>query len=394
MRLTVGPPLAATILVGHATLGHAPVGNARPSTERDADSMASAAPSRHSKWLAGIALPCRGDDVGRGATQSIIWQYAGPRFHVRVNIFDTNRTCLTSHPHVVVSHVPGYMTLFWKHVLVPKLTRHYDRIFILDNDVQLSTTLGFSLAGVDRWFSHTGAMVMQPSVISASRTTRPGTGVRAHGSFTADCVAYQVSAMERLHISRSEAYEVLWDILHSIPDERLSTDTALMSTWISLICERFPGRPSGILVQSMMAVHLDTHTIRKAGLDPYYNHPTHKKVNILFFMYEHPFYGEYVNGSARLRIQQRCGRAAHKPEDLGMASSRGRKPAHAKSTEGSVRCWSDPALFDHTPAAVIRSSERSSPQRMEQRIVRPGTRATSTASGLGLKRVKAKGAAS
>ena len=237
------------------------------------------------------------------------------------------------------------MTVFWKKVLVPELTNKYDRIFILDNDVQLSPMLGFSLSAVDRWMAHTGAMILQPSVIASTRAKRAGTGIRAHSSFTADCVAYQVSTMERLHISRPEAYQVLWEILDSVPDTRLSTDTALMSLWVSLVCERFPGRPSGVLVQSMAAAHLDTHTIRKAGLDPLYNHPTHKRVNVLFFFHEHPFYGQYVNGSAKVRLQQQCGRAAHHTDDLGV-QSKGRRPARGGSaTDDPVRCWavSEPA---------------------------------------------------
>ena len=308
----------------------------------ESDSMAThtAASMTRYQWLAGIALPCKGDEVGRSATQAIIEQYAGARFHVRLNVFDSNSSCLPPHPYAIVSHVPGYMTIFWKRVLVPDLTRKYDRIFILDNDVKLSPMLGFSLAAVDRWLALTGTMVLQPSVIGASRAKRAGTGVRAHGSFTADCVAYQVNAVERLHVSRPEAYEVLWDILRSIPDERLSTDTGLMSLWISLICERFPGRPSGAVVQSITAAHLDTHTIRKAGLDPLYNHPSQKKLNVLFFMHSHPVYAQYVNGSAKSRINQRCGRPVSTLDDLGLMSKGAKRPTRPSANDEPIRCWS------------------------------------------------------
>ena len=330
---------------GVAPRAHAHLGLIeRRLAERDQAALDATASPRRSRWLAGIALPCNGDDVGRAATQKFVDQFAGPHFHVRLNIYDRNSSCVPSHRYVAVSHVPGYMTVFWKRILVPQLTRNYDRIFILDNDVQLSPAFGFSLSAVDRWLAHTGAFILQPSVIGATRAKRSGTGVRAHGAFTADCVAYMVPSIERVHISRPEAYEVLWDILDSIPDERLSTDTALMHLWVSLVCERFPGHPSAVVVQSIAAAHLDTHTIRKAGLDPFYNHPSHKKVNVLFYMHEHPVYGQYVNGSATLRLQQRCGRPARIPEDLGMASSKGRKAARGSSTAASaeepVKCWS------------------------------------------------------
>eukprot|EP00322_Chrysochromulina_rotalis_P010775 CAMPEP_0115836206 /NCGR_PEP_ID=MMETSP0287-20121206/4589_1 /TAXON_ID=412157 /ORGANISM="Chrysochromulina rotalis, Strain UIO044" /LENGTH=246 /DNA_ID=CAMNT_0003289685 /DNA_START=264 /DNA_END=1004 /DNA_ORIENTATION=- len=211
----------------------------------------------------------------------------------------------------------------------------------MDNDVQLSPILGFSLSAVDHWLAHTNAMILQPSVVGAARTKRPGTGVRAHGAFTADCVAYQVCTMERLHISRPEAYEVLWNILKNIPDVRLSTDTSLMALWVALVCEQFPGRPSGVLVQSIVAAHLDTHTIHKAGLDPFYSHPTRKKVNVLFFMLDHPIYGPYLNGTMKRRLQQRCGRPAIQVEDLGFAGERRRGTRSTTvDIDEPVRCWS------------------------------------------------------
>ena len=159
-------------------------------------------------------------------------------------------------------------------------------------------------------------------------------------AYTADCIAYQVNAVERLHISRPEAYQVLWEVLHSIPDSRLNTDTALMSLWMSLVCERFPGRPNGVLVQSMAAAHLDTHTIRKAGLDPLYNHPTHKRANVLFFMLEHPVYASYTNGSKTLHLQQQCGRPASRLEDLGLPSKGKRARGGPTAAGEPVRCWS------------------------------------------------------
>ena len=82
-----------------------------------------------------------------------------------------------------------------------------------------------------------------------------------------------IGSPERLHISLPAAYEVLWNILASVPDKRLDTDTGLMGLWTALTCEAFPRRPPCVLVNSIQVVHLNTKTISAAGLDPQYNHP-------------------------------------------------------------------------------------------------------------------------
>jgi len=282
------------------------------------------------RWLAAIALPCTGDVLGVNATRAIIRQFAGPRFHFRINVFDGTRSCLSSHPHVVVSYIPGYMCLFWKRVLVPSLTDQYDRVFLLDNDVRLSPRLGFTLSAIDEWLAYTGAMIMQPSVIAGSRpggeSERPGTGVRGHYGFSAECSAHVVASPERLHISRPEAYRVLWDLLDNIPDDRLSTDSGLLMLWTQLTCERFAPRPAAIIAQSMQVVHLDTHTIRKAGLDPLYNHPAKKKMNVLFYLWNHPVYGRYANGSMGRRMAQRCGQFPSKVDEMTAKTRLAKKP--------------------------------------------------------------------
>ena len=146
-------------------------------------SRAAAPPEAHPRWLAAVSLPCS-DPVGLEVTGRSVRLYAGPHFHWRVNIYDsTNASCArwatasSVKRFVWTSHVPGYMTLFWKKVLVPSLTNTYDRIFILDNDVRLTPQLGFSAARIDRWFASTNAMIMQPSVIAAD----VGPGLRGGG---------------------------------------------------------------------------------------------------------------------------------------------------------------------------------------------------------------------
>jgi hypothetical protein len=209
----------------------------------------------HPRWLAAVALPCS-DPIGLEATGRSIRLYAGPHFHWRVNVFDsTNTSCVgpwavEAAAHVTVSHIAGYMTLFWKRVLVPSLTRRYDRIFILDNDVRLTPQLGFTPRQIDRWFAATNAMIVQPSVIASEERGRSGTGVRNHHAFTADCAAHQIGSPERLHVSRPEAYEELWKLLNNIPDRRLDTDTGLLGVWTQLTCLAFPRRPPVVLLNS------------------------------------------------------------------------------------------------------------------------------------------------
>ena len=224
-----------------------------------------------------------------------------------------------THRHVWISHVPGYMTLFWKKVLVPELTRRYDRIFILDNDVRLSQQLGFSPARIDRWFAQSGAMILTTSVIAhnAGPTARSGTGLRQHHLFTADCAAHLIDSPERLHISRPEAYEVLWKILSNVPDKRLDTDTGLMGLWTKLTCEAFPRRPPCLLVNSIQVVHLNTKTITTAGLDPQYNHPKAKMNNILFYLWKHPLYARLVNHSVNPYPANECGVPPTSISDFG-----------------------------------------------------------------------------
>jgi len=224
-----------------------------------------------------------------------------------------------------------------------------------DNDVRLSPRLGFTLSAIDEWLAYTGAMIMQPSVIAGSRpggeSERPGTGVRGHYGFSAECSAHVVASPERLHISRPEAYRVLWDLLDNIPDDRLSTDSGLLMLWTQLTCERFAPRPAAIIAQSMQVVHLDTHTIRKAGLDPLYNHPAKKKMNVLFYLWNHPVYGRYANGSMGRRMAQRCGQFPSKVDEMTA------KTRLAKNLNKEYRCWPllpDDALEDAMAERAVR----------------------------------------
>ena len=106
------------------------------------------------RWLLAISMPCGAPDgplSSLSSTESDIAHFGGPDFHVHVNHFDLDReraerlygarraSCLSASaaaaPHVHLSYVPGYMTLFWKHVLVPSYTRRFDVIALKDADL-------------------------------------------------------------------------------------------------------------------------------------------------------------------------------------------------------------------------------------------------------------------
>ena len=315
-------------------------------------------PSRpeRSRWLGAVALPCS-DPVGLNATGQSIRLYAGSHFHWRVNVFDsTDTACVPwaaeATEFVQISHLPGYMTMFWKRVLVPSLTRQFDRIFIMDNDVRLTPQLGFSPRLLDRWFERTGASILQPSVIASEQRGRSGTGIKNHHAFTADCVAHQIGSPERVYVTKPEAYEVLWRLLQEIPDERLSTDTGLLSLWTKLTCIDFPRRPPCVMVNSVQVVHFDTRTISKAGLDPLYNDPrVNKKKNTLFYLWNHPRYGRLTNGSYDPYPDHECGVVASSVSDLGLDSAGKPVPLKTMRQKAEERrrvrptCW---GLLDDT----------------------------------------------
>ena len=83
------------------------------------------------RWLMAIAMPCK-SSRGRELqfTQSDIAHFGGPKFHIFINIYDQNTSCLepeySSLPHVHISHQPGYMS-----ALVPSESNAYVYIHLL-----------------------------------------------------------------------------------------------------------------------------------------------------------------------------------------------------------------------------------------------------------------------
>ena len=68
---------------------------------------------------------------------------------------------------------------------------------------------------------------------------------------------------------------------------------------------------------------MDTKTIRAAGLEAQYNHPTAKKNNVLFYLWTHPnpMYQRLVNGSYDPYPANECGVLPKSLADLGHSTS-------------------------------------------------------------------------
>ena len=118
------------------------------------------------RWLLAISMPCPSTERQewhsreRAFTEADISNYGGPSFHVFVNIYNSNHSCLSpryaSLPHVHVSFVNGYMTHFWKHVLTPAVTRAFDVIALKDADILLSPHT-LQVSEVQYWMRQTQA---------------------------------------------------------------------------------------------------------------------------------------------------------------------------------------------------------------------------------------------
>jgi hypothetical protein len=133
------------------------------------------------RWLLAIAMPCQSPGAGPGRerafTEADIRNYGGPNFHVFVNIFDSNTSCLSpqcnSLPYVHVSFAKGYMTHFWKEVLTPTVTRAFDIVALKDADMLLSPHT-IQLSEVEYWMRRTNASLIVPTIAPEAPKGRAG----------------------------------------------------------------------------------------------------------------------------------------------------------------------------------------------------------------------------
>ena len=219
------------------------------------------------RWLLAIAMPCAKKGSELAFAEHDIRHYAAGDFHVYVNIYDGEASCLspsaTQSRFVHVSHIAGYMTskilpyqhmysptrlpiqsarartshiaVFWKRVLVPSLTRTFDVVVLKDADLLISPHT-FSRTEVEYWFTRTGASIITPSVapMKGGPNFRAGrASVSVGWSWGAGCVAVRSPFAEQMKISRSDAFErSLWrPLLEGIDDAALSTDSYMMQLW-------------------------------------------------------------------------------------------------------------------------------------------------------------------
>ena len=103
------------------------------------------------RWLLATSIACVAGGYDAALVESDVANFGCPdTFHLWVNLYRGGPTsaCLSNAtlalPYVRLSAIPGYMTLFWKHALVPEVTRQYDVIVIKDGACRQSTA---ALAG-------------------------------------------------------------------------------------------------------------------------------------------------------------------------------------------------------------------------------------------------------
>ena len=229
------------------------------------------------RWLLAISMSCR-DRVARTLTEADFRAFASPNFHLFINIYDQSpgspnlQSCLpedmVSSPFVRLSTLPGYMTLFWKHVLTPAVTAPYDLIALKDADLALSH--GLVVSEVEMWLQLTNASIVTPAIAgvdpSGKGISRADVGARSaimQRAFDASCAAVHSAMAEQMKISRRDAFErsLRSTLLLNLTDELLRTDSFLMSLWCILAEQQFGGRPGCVHLRTQFAVHLNSKAI-------------------------------------------------------------------------------------------------------------------------------------
>ena len=150
-------------------------------------------PPSSPRWLLAASIACGSGDDGALA-RSDVANFGGDSFHLWFNIYDgvPASRCLPSRmlslPFVHTSQLPGYMTLFWKHVLTPAVTGPFDVIMLKDGDILLSPHT-FVPAEVEHWMTRTNASIITPSIVPRGRGHRSGRSSIASHPLWADCIA-------------------------------------------------------------------------------------------------------------------------------------------------------------------------------------------------------------
>jgi hypothetical protein len=191
---------------------------------------------------------------------------------------------------IKASMVPGMKGLFWKLALPPRIVVHYDYIWLIDADLDV-TDKRFSLGRLLRDMRDSNASIAQPRIRQASETleTRALAGgagrnqgagtpegarstdihyLRASAPFPDNCSAVSVDAVEVMApIFRRAAWHIVHnELLSALPNDLLArTDWGMTDTWCGVV-RSFLARPACALLHESI-VHLDEHMIERAGLD-------------------------------------------------------------------------------------------------------------------------------
>ena len=231
------------------------------------------------RWLLAVSLACKSmrSPSDQQLIERDIANFGSPDFHIFVNVYDghgchagrvngvqlVGMDALVKLPYVHLSRIEGYMTLFWKHILIPSVTRAFDIVVLKDADLLISPH-AFSVKEVEYWLQRTNASIITPSIAPVRARGRAGRITVSTGQhFGAGCVAMRSPYAEQMKIARSGAFEhALWrPILSPIADAALASDSYMMHLWCILSSRILSPAPGCVHLRHVFVVHVNKKTI-------------------------------------------------------------------------------------------------------------------------------------
>ena len=191
-----------------------------------------------------------------------------PQLHVRLNFFDhgaPERTWLRR-SNVTLSHVPGMKGLFWKRVLTPPLVLQFRVIWLFDADIAIHPSV-FPLATLVNALVAVDASAAQPAIRAGVGRFSTWQGHLVHKRpVSASCVITTARSVEIMTpLLQTDAWAAVHEqVLSIIPDDDLAaSDHGIDRMWCSWLHVAFPARPACVVVQSEVALHADSRTMRR-----------------------------------------------------------------------------------------------------------------------------------
>lgn len=188
---------------------------------------------------------------------------------VALNIYDTDECAGTAlEDHVLpsacrlhVSHVPGMKGLFWKRVLNSAWLDaecNASHVWMFDDDVNPHPP-SFALGYVEEWMRHSGASIVQPSIVPVNVHGR-GSGHKDLNvaPFAENCAALctrieQMTPMFTVN-AWNEFYRV---VLDGVPDSILTRTVWYLSTAWTALADR---NHTTAVLRDVFVTHRDTMT--------------------------------------------------------------------------------------------------------------------------------------